>query len=163
MSEIADHYQYTYSDFLEEDPSDILWEKVRDFRGYSSSESISGRLFSTPTRLRGLLERMNAYFQKIELNSAFSVQPGFGTMEFFFDGFSRTEKINSENVMREIRKIVSENGSHLNYEQLPIGLKNGFNMWGSINQGSLGLMKSLRNTYDPVRKLNRGRYITDSE
>ncbi|HCE75923.1 MAG TPA: hypothetical protein DEP04_04780 [Dehalococcoidia bacterium] len=163
LSEIADHYQYTYSDFLEEDPSDILWEKVRDFRGYSSSESISGRLFSTPTRLRGLLERMNEYFQKIELNSAFSVQPGFGTMEFFFDGFSRTEKVDSENAMREIRKIVSENGSHLNYEQLPTGLKNGFNMWGPINQGSLGLMKSLRNTYDPVRKLNRGRYITDSE
>jgi len=163
LSQIANHYQYTHSDFIEQDSSDILWEKVRDFKGYSSSTTISGRVFSTPTRLRGVLRHINNYFQAIELKAAFSVQPGFGTMEFYFDGTSSAEKIDAEKIMRDLHKIVLENDSHLNYEQLPTGLKNGFNMWGLVNRGSLDLMKSLRKTYDPTRKLNRGRYLTDSE
>ena len=84
-------------------------------------------------------------------------------MEFYFDPIFTAGKVDSEKIMREIHKIVLENESHLNYEQLPTGLKNGFNMWGPVNRGSLGLMKSLRNTYDPTRKLNRGRYLTDDE
>ncbi|MDC0035498.1 FAD-binding oxidoreductase [Chloroflexi bacterium] len=163
LSQIANHYQYTHSDFLEQDSSDILWEKIRDFKGYSSSTNISGRVFSTPTRLRGLLGHINNYFQTIELKVAFSVQPGFGTMEFYFDGTSTVEKVDAEKIMRDLHKIVLENESHLNYEQLPSALKNGFNMWGPVNRGSLALMKSLRNTYDPTKKLNRGRYLTDSE
>ena len=163
LSQIANHYQYTHSDFIEQDSSDILWEKVRDFKGYSSSTTISGRVFSTLTRLRGVLRHINNYFQAIELKAAFSVQPGFGTMEFYFDGTSSAEKIDAEKIMRDLHKIVLENDSHLNYEQLPTGLKNGFNMWGLVNRGSLDLMKSLRKTYDPTRKLNRGRYLTDSE
>ena len=163
LSQIANHYQHTHIDLIEQDFSDILWEKVRDFRGYGSSTSISGRVFSTPTRLRGILGHINKYFQKIELKAAFSVQPGFGTMEIYFDPISTAGKVDSEKIMREIHKIVLENESHLNYEQLPTGLKNGFNMWGPVNRGSLGLMKSLRNTYDPTRKLNRGRYLTDDE
>ncbi|MEC7836689.1 MAG: hypothetical protein VX692_06110, partial [Chloroflexota bacterium] len=142
--------------------SDPLWEKLRDFRGYTSNTSISGRISSTPTRLRSLLGQIDRYFQEMELRVAFAVQPGFGTMEFYVDGFPNPEKIDVEEILQEIQEIVLSNNSHLNYEQLPIALKRGFNMWGPINQGSLGLMKSLRNTYDPTRKLNRGRYITDS-
>jgi len=162
LSQIANNYQYSHTDFLEEDSSDPLWEKLRDFRGYTSSTSISGRISSTPTRLRSLLGQIDRYFQEMELRVAFAVQPGFGTMEFYVDGFPNPEKIDVEEILQEIQEIVLSNNSHLNYEQLPIALKRGFNMWGPINQGSLGLMKSLRNTYDPTRKLNRGRYITDS-
>jgi len=163
LSQIANNYEYAHTDFLEEDPSDILWEKLRDFRGYNLSTSILGRVFSTPTRLRGLLACISKYLQKMEIKVALSVQPGFGTMEFYFDGDSNSEKVDVEVIMGELHRIVLENNSHLNYEQLPTGLKNGFNMWGPINRGSLALMKSLRRTYDPTRKLNRGRYITDSE
>ena len=163
LSQIANNYQYAHTEFFEEDSSDVLWEKLRDFRGYNINPSILGRVFSTPTRLRGLLAHISEYLQKIELKVALSVQPGFGTMEFYFDGVSNSAKVDVEVIMSEIHRIVLENNSHLNYEQLPTELKNGFNMWGPINRGSLDLMKSLRRTYDPTRKLNRGRYITDSE
>jgi FAD/FMN-containing dehydrogenase len=163
LSQIANNYQYSHTEFYEEDSSDVLWEKLRDFRGYNINTTILGRVFSTPTRLRGLLAHISEYLQKIELKVALSVQPGFGTMDFYFDGVSNSAKVDVEAIMSEIHRIVLENNSHLNYEQLPTELKNGFNMWGPINRGSLDLMKSLRRTYDPTRKLNRGRYITDSE
>jgi len=120
-------------------------------------------VFSTPTRLRSLLRDIVNFFEEIGSTLAISIQPGFGTMEFYIDSLPAEDKTRSTQVIEQIHNIARQNQSHINYEKLPSDLKNGFNMWGQINEGSLGIMRSLRGTYDPGKKLNRGRYLTDKE
>jgi hypothetical protein len=163
LNKMLDQYQDSHTDFLEQGVSDRLWEKIRDFRGYGSSSSITGRVFSTPTRLRSLLQDIANYFEEIGSTLAICIQPGFGTMEFYIDNLPAESKVRPAQVIEQIHNIARQNQSHINYEKLPADFKNGFNMWGQVNEGSLGIMRSLRNTYDPDKKLNRGRYLTDKE
>ncbi|PZC42800.1 MAG: glycolate oxidase FAD binding subunit [Chloroflexi bacterium] len=163
MNKMVEQYQDSHTDFLEQNASDRLWEKIRDFKGYGSISSITGRVFSTPTRLRGLLRDMANYFEEIGSTLAVSIQPGFGTMEFYIESLLEEDKTRPTQVIEQIHNIARQNQSHINYEKLQPDLKIGFNMWGQINEGSLGIMRSLRDTYDPDKKLNRGRYLTDKE
>ncbi|MDE0744807.1 MAG: FAD-binding oxidoreductase [SAR202 cluster bacterium] len=163
LNKMVDQYQNSHTDLLEQNASDRLWEKIRDFRGYGSNASITGRVFSTPTRLRSLLPDIVNYFEEIGSTLAICIQPGFGTMEFFIDNLPAESKVRSTQVIHQIHNISRQNQSHINYEKLPADFKNGFNMWGQVNEGSLGIMRSLRDTYDPGKKLNRGRYLTDKE
>ena len=84
-------------------------------------------------------------------------------MEFFIDNLPAESKVRSTQVIDQIHNIARQNQSHINYEKLPADFKNGFNMWGQVNEGAFGIMRSLRDTYDPGKKLSRGRYLTDEE
>jgi hypothetical protein len=163
LNKMVGQYQDSQTDFLEQNASDRLWEKVRDFKGYGAISSITGRVFSTPTRLRGLLRDIDNYVEEIGLTLAICIQPGFGTMEFHIDKVPAESEVRSTQMIERIHDIARQNQSHINYEKLPADFKNGFNMWGKVNEGSLGIMRSLRDTYDPGKKLNRGRYLTDKE
>ena len=132
-------------------------------KGENSPCVFPRRVFSTPTRLRGLLRDMANHFEEIGSTLAVSIQPGFGTMEFYIESLLAEDKTRPTQVIEQIHNIARQNQSHINYEKLPPDLKIGFNMWSQINEGSLGIMRSLRDTYDPDKKLNRGRYLTDKE
>ena len=138
-----------------------MWANLRDFTGYDSLSAVSGRIFSTPSRLNNLAMELNNYLDNIDAEVSIVVQPGFGTMEFYINQISGFREEESIRMMGEINMVVKNNNSYINYENLPSNLKRGFNMWGHVNDGSQTIMNSLRETYDPTRILNRGRYIAD--
>lgn len=151
----------SFFEVIEGDSCRLLWESLRDFTGYDLPNAVSGRIFSTPTGLNNLAIELIKYFEDIDAEVSIVVQPGFGTMEFHFN--RSTDLLYKEpfGMMDEINMIVKNNSSNINYEKLPSNLKREFNMWGHVNHGSQVIMTSLRDTYDPTKILNRGRYIAD--
>ena len=161
--EIYDDLESTSFEVIEGDICGLVWANLRDFVGYDLPSAVSGRIFSTPSRLNSLAIELIKYFESIDAEVSIVVQPGFGTMEFHLNQLSGFCEEESFGMMGEINMIVKNNDSHINYEDLPSNLKRGFNMWGHINDGSQTIMTSLRETYDPTRILNRGRYIVDMD
>tara|TARA_B100000686_G_scaffold45652_2_gene48662 strand:- start:9586 stop:10866 length:1281 start_codon:yes stop_codon:yes gene_type:complete len=159
--EIFDIIGLSFFEVIEGDSCRLLWESLRDFTGYDLPNAVSGRIFSTPTGLNNLAIELIKYFEDIDAEVSIVVQPGFGTMEFHFN--RSTDLLYKEpfGMMDEINMIVKNNSSNINYEKLPSNLKREFNMWGHVNHGSQVIMTSLRDTYDPTKILNRGRYIAD--
>ena len=151
----------SFFEVIEGDSCSLLWESLRDFIGYDLPNAVSGRIFSTPTRLKILAIELIKYFEDIDAEVSIVVQPGFGTMEFHFNQSTDLPYEEPFGMMDEINMIVKNNGSNINYENLPSNLKCEFNMWGHVNHGSQVIMTSLRDTYDPTKILNRGRYIAD--
>ena len=158
---IANGHKSTFFEVIEGDICDSAWSNLRDFTGYDAKDSVSGRIFSTPSRINNLTLELLNYFTNIGSKVSAVVQPGFGTMEFHINHFPDYGEDNSLQTLDKINMIVSNNNSYVNYEKLPSPLKHGFNMWGRTNDGSQQIMASLRDTYDPARMLNRGRYISD--
>ena len=158
---IYDILGLSFFEEIEGDKCSLLWETLRDFTGYDLPSAVSGRIFSTTTRLKNLAEELIRYFEDIDAEVSIVVQPGFGTMEFHLKQRNDLLEKESLGMMDEINMIVRNNASNINYENLPHNLKREFNMWGHVNHGSQVIMTSLRDTYDPTKILNRGRYIAD--
>jgi glycolate oxidase FAD binding subunit len=62
-------------------------------------------------------------------------------------------------VTTRVRGWVSELGGNVVIASGPVELRRAVDPWGPIEPGALGLMRALRDEFDPKRVLNPRRYV----
>ena len=62
-------------------------------------------------------------------------------------------------VTTRVRAWVGDVGGSAVIARGPVELRRTVDPWGPVEPGALGLMRALRNEFDPKRVLNPGRYV----
>jgi glycolate oxidase FAD binding subunit len=61
--------------------------------------------------------------------------------------------------VRELRALVAENGGGVVIERGPRDVRDAVDPWGTVEPGSLALMRALKAEFDPLGVLNPGRFV----
>lgn len=64
--------------------------------------------------------------------------------------------------VERVREAVAEVGGHATLRRAPLAIRRAVDPWGPIEPGPMGLMKALRDEFDPARVLNPGRFVGGS-
>ena len=80
----------------------------------------------------------------------------FGTLRLLMGGASVAEMAA---VTTRVRAWVGDIGGSAVIARGPVELRRTVDPWGPVEPGALGLMRALRNEFDPKRVLNPGRYV----
>jgi glycolate oxidase FAD binding subunit len=62
-------------------------------------------------------------------------------------------------LVERVRATVAELGGHATLRRAPLEVRRAVDPWGPVEPGALGLMRALRDEFDPRRVLNPGRYV----
>ena len=85
-------------------------------------------------------------------------QPGFGLLYAYLSEIpSGSEEYGK--VISELRHESSEIGVTVGFEKMPESEKINIDVWPQVEPRVFELMQRLKNTYDPVGILNKGRFI----
>jgi len=113
--------------------------------------SLAGRLADTVDAI-GDIVRTAASNAEVRLSGCAS----FGTLRLLMGGASVAEMAA---VTTRVRAWVGEIGGSAVIARGSVELRGTVDPWGPVEPGALGLMRALRNEFDPRRVLNPGRYV----
>ena len=61
--------------------------------------------------------------------------------------------------IEQLRGFVADDEGSVVIERGPLALRTGLDPWGSVPAGALDLMRTLKQEFDPGRRLNPGRFV----
>jgi len=111
-----------------------------------------------PRRLLEVALEAQAMSSRTGVDLALLGQPGHGVLQLAIWAGADPGRIGRELALPLRRALEAEEGS-LVVERGPIGLKSECEVWGSINSEVLGIMKRIKNEFDPAGLLSPGRFV----
>lgn len=142
------------SEILEDEATEALWAKTNASLAAAPEESaINVRIGMLPSRAGEIVQAVAAMAVERSLRSALSVDFGNGLLFARFD-LDRDHVPKLRLAWDALRGI----GSHASLMTAPTSVKQGIDVYGSEPEG-FGLMRALKQQFDPRRTLNRGRFI----
>jgi glycolate oxidase FAD binding subunit len=142
------------SEVLEDAATEALWATTNASLAAAPEESaINVRIGMPATRASEIIQAVSAVSGERSLRSAVSVDIGNGLLFARFDAdYDHLPEL--QLAWDALRGI----GSHASLIAAPPSVKQGIDVYGSEPEG-FGLMRALKQQFDPRRTLNRGRFI----
>ncbi len=121
--------------------------------GYRLDDVLALRAVTTPSRLRALATDLVALKP-----STLVVRPLSGFVRAAWDVGSAPNARQFGGALDQLRGATAAVGGSVVADRMPAGFRGEIEAWGPP-PGSFGLMRKLKEAYDPAGRFNRGRYI----
>ncbi len=128
------------------------YEQLRD-AGFSANDVMTVRVAALPSllpRIVGLMEPLAP--------GTLAVRPAAGSVLASWSARERGAVPELVETARRVRALVAPAGGSLVFERMPVDLRMLVDPWGEP-PSSFGLMRRLKDVYDPGGRFNRGRFV----
>ncbi len=115
------------------------------------------RVGSLPGRLASTLEALTRGLKRVDARAGISAHAGLGVWRVVIDG-GMPDAIAT--LVTELRQAVAGHDGYVVVTGGPVAVRCAIDPWGPIAAGALALMRSIKATFDPERRLNPGRFVS---
>jgi glycolate dehydrogenase FAD-binding subunit len=137
--------------------SELLPESTWSCLGLAVAGPILLRGAFEPRRLLDWTTEAQAVANRVGVDIALVGQPGHGVLHLSVWGGE--EHPVARGIVLELRRALEAEGGSFVVERGPIGLKTECESWGTIDPEILGIMKRIKDEFDPGGVLSAGRFV----
>ncbi|MBM3262087.1 MAG: FAD-binding oxidoreductase [candidate division Zixibacteria bacterium] len=151
---------------LEDERYRVAFDVLREFPSgevvpHGMSPGITCRIGVPPEHIGTLYQAMENYCQKARIGCGMTGHFGNGTLTFVFyreTSFIETDVDTLSDIVEELQRTASGLEGFCVVEHAPAFLRKRLAVWGSPRP-EWGLMRTLKDRFDPKRLLNPGRFV----
>ena len=144
-----------------------LWQMCVDLGSDSAPKNILFKASSVPTEMRHVYADLSRSAEHLEGEAGIVADPLNGSLKCGIrsaDGQNHGSSVQTSTLaqllgfLQNARAVSQEHGGSLVLQRGSLAVKTAFDVWGPDPQG-LGVMHSLKRTFDPRNILNPGRFV----
>ena len=158
ISDIARKFDIGNVELLDSRLSATTWNEIRDFGWLDPKIETILNVNSSPVDTKVVEDVIRKVLDSSEIKYNVVSQPGFGVL-YGYLGVVSGEDNRWRRIVTEIRDKCGKVGADVRLEKVPSDEKKEIDVWPQVEPRVLKLMQDLKETYDPVGILNKGRFI----
>ena len=145
----------------------LLWQQCVDLGSDSAPKNILFKASAVPTEMRHVYADLSRSAEHLEGEAGIVADPLNGSLKCGIrsaDGRNQESTVQTSTLaqllsfLQNARAVSQEHGGSLVLQRGSLAVKTAFDVWGPDPQG-LGVMHSLKRTFDPRHILNPGRFV----
>ena len=156
------------TELVGETDSVSLWQQCVDLGANGAPEDVLFQANAVPTQLRHVYAELARSAELVEGEVGVMADPLSGSLKCgILAGVAEKQELVDQtsplaallSFLHHARAVSQEHGGSLVLQRGTVALKAAFDVWGPSPQG-LGIMKNLKQTFDPHHILNPGRFVS---